>query len=106
MAFVVVYDACVLFPAPLRDLLIRLGVSGLVQAKWTDTILDECFRNLKKVRPELKDESLARTRNLMNAAVRDCLITGFEGRSTESSSQTPMIVTLSLRPYARARRSS
>ena len=26
MAFVVVYDACVLYPAPLRDLLIRLGL--------------------------------------------------------------------------------
>jgi hypothetical protein len=79
MAFVVVYDACVLFPAPLRDLLMRLGASGLVQAKWTDKILDECFTNLKAARPELKDEALARTRTLMNGAVRDCLVTGYEG---------------------------
>ena len=43
MAFVVLYDACVLFPAPLRDLLLRVGVAGLVQVKWTDKILDECF---------------------------------------------------------------
>ncbi len=27
MAFVVLYDACVLYPAPLRDLLIRLSAS-------------------------------------------------------------------------------
>ena len=79
MAFVVVYDACVLYPAPLRDLLMRLGASGLVQAKWTDKILDECFANLKEARPDLKDEALARTRALMNAAVRDCLVTGYEG---------------------------
>lgn len=26
MAFVVLYDACVLYPAPLRDLLVRLAL--------------------------------------------------------------------------------
>ncbi len=44
MAFVVIYDACVLYPAPLRDLLIRLATTGLFRVKWTDQILDECFR--------------------------------------------------------------
>lgn len=78
MALVVVYDACVLFPAPLRDLLLRLAAAGLVQAKWTEQILDECFSNLKAARPDLKDEALARTRSLMNQAVRDCLVTGYE----------------------------
>lgn len=29
MAFGVVFDACVLYPAPLRDLLIRLARTGL-----------------------------------------------------------------------------
>lgn len=75
---VVVYDACVLFPAPLRDLFLRLGAAGLVQPKWTDQILDECFRNIAASRPELSGESLKRTRKLMNAAVRDCLVTDFE----------------------------
>lgn len=78
MAFTVVYDACVLFPAPLRDLLIRLGHAGLVRARWTEQILDEAFRNIKLRRPELNDASLLRTRNLMNAAVRDSLVTGYE----------------------------
>lgn len=42
MPFVVVYDACVLFPNTLRDLLIRVAMSGLVQAKWTDDfVLDQ-----------------------------------------------------------------
>ena len=78
VAFVVVYDACVLYPAPLRDLLIRLGASGIVRARWSDTILNECFRNLGKQRPDLPPEALDRTRALMTRAVADCLVTGFE----------------------------
>lgn len=78
MAFVVVYDACVLYPAPLRDLLIRLGLVGVVRARWTDAILDECFRSIQEQRPELKAEALARTRQLMNLAVPDCLVSGYE----------------------------
>ena len=41
MTFTVVYDANVLYPNPLRDLLIRIAQSGTVQAKWTNAILDE-----------------------------------------------------------------
>lgn len=41
MSFVLLYDANVLYPSTLRDLLIRLAQAGLVQAKWTDKILDE-----------------------------------------------------------------
>lgn len=78
MAFTVVYDACVLFAAPLRDLLIRLGHAGMVRARWTEQILDECFLSIKARRPELSDASLLRTRTLMNAAVRDSLVTGYE----------------------------
>jgi hypothetical protein len=38
MAFIVVYDANVLYPNTLRDLLIRISQAGLVQAKWTNEI--------------------------------------------------------------------
>lgn len=78
MAFTVVYDACVLFPAPLRDLLIRLGQASLVRARWTEQILDEVFRNIKLRRPDLNEASLQRTRTLMNAAIRDSVVTGYE----------------------------
>lgn len=74
----VVYDACVLFPAPLRDLLMRVAVAGLVQARWSDIILDEVFRNLVKVRPDLQPDALIRTRGQMNAALPRALVTGFE----------------------------
>ncbi len=36
MAFIAVYDANVLYPSTLRDVLIRVAQAGLVQAKWTD----------------------------------------------------------------------
>jgi hypothetical protein len=79
MAFVVLYDACVLYPAPLRDLLVRLANTGVVRARWSAEILDECFRNILNQRPDLKPESLQRTRELMTRAVPDCMVTGFEG---------------------------
>lgn len=78
MAFVVIYDACVLYPAPLRDLLIRVARTGLVRAQWSDLILDECFRNILANRPDLQPEALDRTRALMIKAVPDCLVSGFE----------------------------
>jgi hypothetical protein len=80
MAFVVLYDACVLYPAPLRDLLIRIANTGIVRARWSDAILDECFRNILEQRPDLKPEALGRTRELMKQAVPDCLVSGFETR--------------------------
>src|SRR3954468_4018363 len=79
MAFVVLYDACVLYPAPLRDLLVRLANTGVVRARWSAAILDECFRNILEHRPDLKPESLQRTRELMTRAVPDCMVIGFEG---------------------------
>lgn len=78
MPFVVVYDANVLYPSTLRDLLIRVAQAGLVQAKWTDRILDEVFDALRENRPDLEPQNLARTRGLMNSAVRDCLVSGYE----------------------------
>lgn len=78
MAFVVLYDANVLYPSTLRDLLIRLAQAGLVQAKWSNQILDEVFGSLTANRPDLDPQRLARTRDLMNRAVRDCLVTGYE----------------------------
>ncbi|MFT3861145.1 hypothetical protein [Micropruina sp.] len=49
MSRVVVYDANVLYPSTLRDVLIRVGLARLVQPKWTDQILDEVFGNLRRI---------------------------------------------------------
>lgn len=75
MAFTVLYDACVLHPAPLRDLLVRLAAtSKLFRARWTEQILDECFRSILRVRCDLSMDRLARTRERMIRAVPDCLV--------------------------------
>lgn len=74
----VIYDACVLYPAPLRDFLMRLAMTDLYRARWTDMIHDEWMHSVLKQRPDLKTEDLERTRSLMNAHVRDSLVTGFE----------------------------
>ena len=78
MPFVVVYDANVLCPSTPRDLLIRVAQADLVQAKWTNQILDEVFGNLARNRPDLDPQRLRRTRQLMNSAVRDCLVTDYQ----------------------------
>ncbi|MGM3190323.1 PIN domain-containing protein [Dickeya dadantii subsp. dieffenbachiae] len=74
----VVLDACVIYPSLLRDLLIHLGLTGLYQPKWTAIIEDEWQRNLLANRPDLTPEQISRTSELMNKAVPDAMITGFE----------------------------
>jgi len=77
-SFAVIYDANVLYPSLLRDLLIRVAQARLVRARWTDQILDEVFGNLVNNRPDLDPEQLARTRTLMNEAIPDVLVRGYE----------------------------
>lgn len=74
--YTVVYDACVLYPAPIRDVLLELAASSLFRAKWSDEIHDEWMRNLLSNRPDLTREKLERTRTLMDKAVLDCLVDG------------------------------
>lgn len=75
-SFTAVYGACTLYPAPLRDLLMHLALTDLFRAKWTDQIHDEWIRSVLRDRPDLALEQLERTRSLMNAHVRDCLVSG------------------------------
>jgi len=77
-SFSVVYDACVLYPAPLRDLLMHLSLTDLYRAKWTEQIHEEWIRNVLAVRPDLTHEQLERTRQLMDSSARDCLVTGYD----------------------------
>lgn len=76
-SFTVIYDANVLYPAPLRDLLMRLALTDLFRARWTEDIHDEWTRNVLANRPDLKPEQLARTRELMNASVRDAVVENY-----------------------------
>lgn len=77
MAFTVIYDASVLYPSILRDVLIRVARMGLVRARWSEDIMDEVFRAIKEDRPDLDPDKLDRTRKLMCEAIPDCLVPGY-----------------------------
>jgi hypothetical protein len=78
MPTIVLYDACVLYAAPLRDLLMQLALTDLYQARWTEQIHEEWIRNVLANHPEIQPASLARCRQLMNEHVADCLVEGYE----------------------------
>ena len=71
------YDANVLYPAPLRDFLMHLALTDLFRARWTDDIHDEWIRSVLRDRPDLTPEQMTRTKELMNAHVRDCVVKGY-----------------------------
>ncbi len=56
----------------------RLGLTDLFRARWTDQVHEEWINALLENRPDLKREQLNQTKELMNAHVRDCLITEYE----------------------------
>ncbi|AWO00366.1 PIN domain-containing protein [Chitinophaga alhagiae] len=76
--FVVVLDANVLYPAPLRDFFLRLAETGLYIPKWSDEIHDEWIRNLLLKRPDLKEAQLNRARQAMDSAFPDSNVAGFK----------------------------
>ena len=78
MSRVALLDACVLYSAPLRDLLMSLATARLYRPKWSDQIQDEWIRNVLASRPDLKREQLEWTRSRMEIAVRDSKVTGYE----------------------------
>lgn len=76
--FTALYDACVLYPAPLRDVLLELALTDLFRAKWSHLIHEEWIRNLLSNRTDFTRAQLQRTRQLMDSHVRDCLVENFE----------------------------
>jgi len=76
--FVALFDACVLYPASVRDLLLRLALTDLFRARWTDRIHDEWIGGVLKQRQDLSRAQLERTRGLMNQVVPDCLVIAYE----------------------------
>jgi len=76
--YTAVLDACVLYPAPLRDLLMSLAVEGMYGARWTAQIHDEWIRNLAAKRPDLDKQKLLHTTSLMNEAVEDALVENYQ----------------------------
>lgn len=76
--YTAVFDACVLYPAPLRSFLMYLALSGQFQARWTNEIHEEWIRNLLAKRQDLSLEQLEKVRKLMNQHVPGCLVNGYQ----------------------------
>jgi hypothetical protein len=81
MAFepsVAVFDACILYPFHLRNIVVQAAVDRLVEARWTDTIHEEWIRNLAAATPAVSIERLQITRQLMNDALPMAKVSGYE----------------------------
>lgn len=82
-------DANVLYPAPIRDLLLSLAEEELFKPFWSNQIHDEWRRNLLVNRPELDPSRIERTISLMNLAFPDACVEGFEHRIPKLSLPDP-----------------
>lgn len=75
---IVLYDACVLYSAPLRDLLMQLALSDLFRAKWSHHIHEEWIKTVLKNKPHITREKINHVRDLMDRHVRDSLVENYE----------------------------
>lgn len=76
--FTAVLDACVLYPAQVRDYLLRLAQANLYRPKWSNEINEEWKRNLLKNRKDLTSKKLTYTILQMNTAFPDAVVENYE----------------------------
>ena len=75
----IVLDACVLYPASLRDLLLTLAALDAFDVAWTDEILEEVRRNVVADHPDIDPNRFAsHTLGAMRTAFPDAAVTGYE----------------------------
>ena len=75
--YTALFDACVLYPQTLRDVLLSLARTELFRARWSADINDEWTRNRLARNPQ-QSAQIRRTLELVNQSVPDCLVTGYE----------------------------
>src|SRR5690606_27498166 len=85
--FTAVLDACVLYPAPVRDLLLSFADAGLFKPKWTAEIQDAWSRNLLLNRRDLTKDQLLLTIKAMDTAFPDANVENY--RSLIKSIELP-----------------
>lgn len=71
-------DANVLYPALLRNILLRLASQGLFQARWSSQVHDEWMKALRRDRPDIASARMERTRHLMDAHFQDARVEGYQ----------------------------
>lgn len=76
MAFSVVLDTCVLYPAHLRDAILRLAERGLYRALWSADIVEELRRNLVEL--DIDPLVVGRLLGQMALAFPNAEVSGYE----------------------------
>lgn len=78
MAFTALLDANVLYPAYLRDVLLRIAAAEVYQVRWSEQILDEMARNLKRKVSAPRHHEIDRMVEKMKTAFPEAMVTGHE----------------------------
>jgi predicted nucleic acid-binding protein len=73
-------DANVLYPALLRNILMRLASHGLFRARWSARVHEEWIAALLRNRHDLTRARVERTRHLTDVHIQDALVEGYEHR--------------------------
>jgi len=104
--FAVVLDACVLYPLPLRDTLLRVARENLFAVRWSRRILHEVERNLiedRRATPEQAKNLLAAMRRaFQDAEVPEVLSAALEPEMTNEPSDRHVLATAVASSDARA----
>jgi predicted nucleic acid-binding protein len=72
-------DASVLYPVSLRNLLMRLTLDGLYQARWSAHVHEEWMRSVLRDHPHIPPARLHDLRTAMDDQAEDSLVIGYEG---------------------------
>ena len=81
MTFVTAFlDANVLYPATQRSVLLELAARKVFRLLWSEEVHQEWMRNLAARNPQIPPGRIVRMRALMEAHIRDGMVTGYEPR--------------------------
>ncbi len=76
--FIAVLDTCVLYPAPIRDLLLYCAVEKLYMPKWSADILKEIRSTFKKQRPDIPQKAVEFLLHDMVSHFGEANVTGYK----------------------------
>ncbi len=78
MPFVALLDANVLYPISLCDALLRLAETEVFQVRWSEEILQEAARSIKRNNPRIDPVAIDRRFRQMKESFEDAMVTGYE----------------------------
>lgn len=80
----------------------RLALTDLFRAKWSNQIHDEWIRGVLRNRNDISLAQLNRTKELMNANIRDCLVEDYQDLIPAIRSGASYIITYNLKDFPAA----